>query len=155
MSVKMPQNITNQNAPEKKCPKLYQKYYPKCTKKMVYFWYSVFRYQNQFWYLFGTFWLILLVWLWGKKVFTYQINILGVFGVIPKFLVHFGLVYFWTFWQRSVLETVEFPFIMKFVRTFKDTDHLYFLTEYIEGYELFEVLQDTGMAVLYLLLTSS
>ena len=44
---------------------------------------------------------------------------------------------------------VNFPFIMQFVRTFKDTNTIYFLTEYIKGMELFDVIRDIGLLVTF------
>ena len=40
---------------------------------------------------------------------------------------------------------VHFPFIMSFVRTFKDQYSVYFLVEYIKGIELFHVIRDLGI----------
>lgn len=44
-----------------------------------------------------------------------------------------------------VLETCNFPFIMEFVRTFKDEISVYFLVEYIKGMELFDVIREIGL----------
>ena len=44
--------------------------------------------------------------------------------------------------EREVLLGLEHPFILKLVRTFKDSRCLYFLTEYVEGPELFNVLAE-------------
>jgi cGMP-dependent protein kinase len=41
--------------------------------------------------------------------------------------------------EKAVLELVHFPFIMEFVRTFKDDISVYFLVQYIRGMELFDV----------------
>ena len=41
--------------------------------------------------------------------------------------------------EKAVLEIANFPFIMQFVRTFKDDHSIYFLVEYIKGMELFDV----------------
>jgi len=40
---------------------------------------------------------------------------------------------------------VHFPFIMSYVRTFKDQHSVYFLVEYIKGIELFHVIRDLGI----------
>ena len=40
---------------------------------------------------------------------------------------------------------VHFPFIMEFVRTFKDEFNIYFLVQYIQGMELFDVIRDIGL----------
>jgi len=44
--------------------------------------------------------------------------------------------------ERELLLGLEHPFILKLVRTFKDAQHLYFLTEYVEGPDLFSVLSE-------------
>ena len=46
--------------------------------------------------------------------------------------------------EKAVLEVVNFPFIMQFIRTFKDNNYIYFLTEYVKGLELFDVIRDIG-----------
>lgn len=38
--------------------------------------------------------------------------------------------------EKTVLESVNFPFIMQFIRTYKDTQSVYFLVEYIKGMEV-------------------
>lgn len=43
-----------------------------------------------------------------------------------------------------VLDIVNFPFIMQFMRTYKDDSQIYFLLEYIKGMELFDVIRDIG-----------
>lgn len=47
--------------------------------------------------------------------------------------------------EKSVLEIVDFPFIMKFVRSFKDDINIYFLGEYVRGIELFDAIRDIGL----------
>jgi len=42
--------------------------------------------------------------------------------------------------ERELLLQLEHPFIMKLVKTFKDPSRLYFLTEFVPGEELFDVL---------------
>jgi cGMP-dependent protein kinase len=44
-----------------------------------------------------------------------------------------------------VLEMINFPFIMSFIRTFKDNFSVYFLVEYIKGMELFDVIREIGL----------
>lgn len=43
------------------------------------------------------------------------------------------------------MEMCNFPFIMQFVRTFKDDISIYFLVEYIRGMELFDVIRVIGL----------
>lgn len=43
-----------------------------------------------------------------------------------------------------VLDIVNFPFIMQFMRTYKDDHQIYFLLEYIKGMELFDVIREIG-----------
>jgi cGMP-dependent protein kinase len=47
--------------------------------------------------------------------------------------------------EKTVLEAVNFPFIMQFIRTYKDTNFIYFLVEYIKGMELFDVIRDMNL----------
>ena len=47
--------------------------------------------------------------------------------------------------EKTVLEMAHFPFIMSFVRTFKDNLSVYFLVEYIKGMELFDVIREIGL----------
>ncbi|KAM3132197.1 hypothetical protein pb186bvf_015657 [Paramecium bursaria] len=51
--------------------------------------------------------------------------------------------------EKAVLEAVNFPFIMQFVRTFKDEISVYFLLEYIKGMELFDVIREIGLLQKY------
>ena len=39
----------------------------------------------------------------------------------------------------------NFPFIMQFLRSYKDDYQIYFLLEYIKGMELFDVIRDIGI----------
>ncbi|KAL4499727.1 hypothetical protein ABPG72_017267 [Tetrahymena utriculariae] len=47
--------------------------------------------------------------------------------------------------EKQVLETVNFTFVMQFIRTFKDNQSVYFLVEFISGMELFDVIRDIGL----------
>ena len=49
-----------------------------------------------------------------------------------------------TLQEKEVLEQVNFPFIMKMHRTFKDADFVYFLLSYVGGMELFDVIRQMG-----------
>ena len=40
---------------------------------------------------------------------------------------------------------IDHPFILKLVKTFKDSQYIYFLTEYVRGLDLFEVLRYIGL----------
>ncbi|EGR32104.1 protein kinase domain protein [Ichthyophthirius multifiliis] len=44
--------------------------------------------------------------------------------------------------EKNILLASNFNFIMKFIRTFKDDYCVYFLVEYIQGMELFDVIRD-------------
>lgn len=48
--------------------------------------------------------------------------------------------------EKKVLEEISHPFIMKFFQSMKDDLNIYFLTEYIKGMELFDVIRDIGKA---------
>ena len=41
------------------------------------------------------------------------------------------------------------PFILNFFRSFKDTENIYFLTEYIPGIELFDAIRVIGLLSKY------
>jgi cGMP-dependent protein kinase len=43
--------------------------------------------------------------------------------------------------ERKILQVIEHQFIIKLVKTFKDTRRIYFLLEYVQGLSLFEVLR--------------
>lgn len=43
-----------------------------------------------------------------------------------------------------VMEKIEFPFLMEFKRSFKDHNIVYFLSEYVKGAELFDVMREMG-----------
>ncbi|KAM3140827.1 hypothetical protein pb186bvf_007054 [Paramecium bursaria] len=47
--------------------------------------------------------------------------------------------------EKKVLESVQFPLIMKFFKSLRDENNIYFLVEYIRGMELFDVIRDIGL----------
>ena len=47
--------------------------------------------------------------------------------------------------ERKVLLQLDHSFIMKLVKTFKDSKRLYFLLEYIEGIDLFDAIRELGL----------
>lgn len=47
--------------------------------------------------------------------------------------------------ERGILLKIDHPFIVKLVKTLKDTKNIYFLMEYIRGKELFDVIRDIGL----------
>lgn len=47
--------------------------------------------------------------------------------------------------EKAVLEISNFPFIMSFIRSFKDEQSVYFLLKFIRGMELFDVIRDIGL----------
>jgi cGMP-dependent protein kinase 1 len=49
-----------------------------------------------------------------------------------------------TMQEKEVLEHINFPFIMKMHRTFKDPHFVYFLLSYVKGMELFDVIRQMG-----------
>jgi cGMP-dependent protein kinase len=42
------------------------------------------------------------------------------------------------------MEKVCFPFIVRFVKSFKDNNYVFFLLEYIEGHEMFDLIRKIG-----------
>jgi cGMP-dependent protein kinase len=47
--------------------------------------------------------------------------------------------------EKSILLKIDHPFIMKLVKTMKDSSNIFLLTEYIKGKELFDVIRDIGL----------
>jgi cGMP-dependent protein kinase len=47
--------------------------------------------------------------------------------------------------ERAILLQIDHPFIVKLVKTLKDTKNIFFLMEYIRGKELFDVIRDIGL----------
>ena len=47
--------------------------------------------------------------------------------------------------EKNVLKEIDFVFIVKLIRTFKDRINIYFLEEYIKGIELFDAIRDIGI----------
>ena len=47
--------------------------------------------------------------------------------------------------DRKILLQIDHPFIMKLVKSLKDNQNIYFLTEYIRGKELWDVIRDIGL----------
>jgi cGMP-dependent protein kinase 1 len=43
--------------------------------------------------------------------------------------------------ERKILLEIDHPFIVKLIKTFKDDNHVYFLQEYVNGVNLYEVLR--------------
>eukprot|EP00919_Chromeraceae_sp_WS-2016_P066271 GHVR01156813.1.p1 GENE.GHVR01156813.1~~GHVR01156813.1.p1 ORF type:complete len:331 (-),score=72.35 GHVR01156813.1:208-1200(-) len=47
--------------------------------------------------------------------------------------------------ERKILNENDHPFIIKLVRTFKDSSYVYFLTELVTGGELYEMIRNLGL----------
>jgi cGMP-dependent protein kinase len=47
--------------------------------------------------------------------------------------------------EKQLMETLQFSFIIKLYKTFKDERFVYFLTNYIEGVDFLDVLQQVGV----------
>lgn len=47
--------------------------------------------------------------------------------------------------ERKILLKIDHPFIMKMVKTLKDTESIYFLMEYVKGKELWDVIREIGL----------
>lgn len=43
------------------------------------------------------------------------------------------------------MEYIDFQFIVKFYKSFKDSNRIYFLIEYIDGVEMFDVIRNIGL----------
>ena len=51
--------------------------------------------------------------------------------------------------ERNTLEAIHFPLIMKYIRCFTDQHQVYFLTEFLRGMELFDVIRQIGLLEKY------
>jgi cGMP-dependent protein kinase len=51
--------------------------------------------------------------------------------------------------EKQVLAMVDFSYIIKFVRSYKDENNVYFLLEYVKGRELFDAMRDIGYLTTY------
>jgi cGMP-dependent protein kinase len=77
-----------------------------------------------------------------QKINEYRIDKhLQVKSVLPA---PFSIIIFLLKQEKSVLNLVNFPFIVEFVTSFEDENNLYFLLEYIKGLELFDVIRKIG-----------
>ena len=47
--------------------------------------------------------------------------------------------------ERRILLQVDHPFIVKLVKTLKDSKFIYFLMEHIRGKELFDIIREIGL----------
>ncbi|CAD8190962.1 unnamed protein product [Paramecium octaurelia] len=47
--------------------------------------------------------------------------------------------------EKQVLTSVHHPFLMRYYCSFKDSNHVFFLVEFIKGMELFDVIRDIGL----------
>jgi cGMP-dependent protein kinase len=47
--------------------------------------------------------------------------------------------------EKLVLEQINHPFLIQYGRSFKDANYIYFLTEHINGMEMFDVIRDIGL----------
>lgn len=47
--------------------------------------------------------------------------------------------------ERAILLQIDHPFIVKLVKTLKDSNYIYFVMEYIKGKELFDCLREIGL----------
>jgi cGMP-dependent protein kinase len=47
--------------------------------------------------------------------------------------------------EKSILLQIDHPFIVKLVKTIKNKTHIFFLMEYIQGKELFDVIREIGI----------
>jgi cGMP-dependent protein kinase len=51
--------------------------------------------------------------------------------------------------ERAILLKIDHPFIVKLVKTLKDTKHVFFLMEHIKGKELFDIIREIGLLNAY------
>jgi serine/threonine protein kinase len=58
---------------------------------------------------------------------------------IPRLKIDYSKMYNHILREKHILMQLDHPFIIKLVKTFKDPDRLYFLTEYVAGDDLFSI----------------
>jgi len=47
--------------------------------------------------------------------------------------------------EKQALAAITSPFIMEYIRSYKDEHYIYFLTEFINGMELFDAIRVIGL----------
>jgi serine/threonine protein kinase len=52
--------------------------------------------------------------------------------------------------EKQILEQLDFPFLVKILGTFQDSNNLFLVLEYVQGGELFTYLRKSGVNALYL-----
>lgn len=51
--------------------------------------------------------------------------------------------------EKNILLKIDHPFIVKMVKTLKDSKNIFFLMEYVKGKELFDIMNELGSMTLY------
>jgi cGMP-dependent protein kinase len=74
-----------------------------------------------------------------------QTKILYALKIIPRYKIQAKDLYENLKAERDVLMMIDHPFLLKLVKTFKDTHCIYFLTEYVDGEDLFDVMRAFGI----------
>lgn len=82
----------------------------------------------------GTFGKVFLV-KDSKEDFLYSLKIID-YKKICEYNMHKNLIQ-----EREILLQLDHPFLMKLVKTLKDSEHIYFLCEYVKGCDLFEAIR--------------
>lgn len=49
--------------------------------------------------------------------------------------------------EKLILEQLDFPFLVKILGTFQDSNNLYLVLEYVQGGELFTYLRKSGVKI--------
>jgi len=65
--------------------------------------------------------------------------------VIDKLQINAELLHKNVELERSILLKIDHPFIVKLVKTLKDSKFIYFLMEHIKGKELFDIIREIGL----------
>lgn len=50
--------------------------------------------------------------------------------------------------EKNILEELDFPFLVKTLGTFQDTNNLFIVLEFVSGGELFTFLRKSGVSIL-------
>ena len=51
--------------------------------------------------------------------------------------------------EKQILEQLDFPFLVKILGTFQDSNNLYLVLEYVQGGELFTYLRKSGVSFIF------
>jgi cGMP-dependent protein kinase len=74
-----------------------------------------------------------------------ETDVLYALKTVPRIKIDYAKIYDHILREKSILLQLDFVFIIKLVKTFKDDQRLYFLTEFVDGVDLFDVISNIGI----------